>query len=85
MCVLIFQVAVIILQSENMDDELGQVKAKIAATEVKLAKAEADGKETKIEMYGNLLVRLYDKEALLSAGKNIAMEVSCDIVWFLTL
>jgi hypothetical protein len=48
-----------------MNDELGEVKAKIAETEIKLSKAEAEGKEELVLMYGNVLVRLYDEKARL--------------------
>jgi hypothetical protein len=66
----------------TMDDELIQVKAKIAATEEKLATAEDTGDRVFIKMYGNLLVKLYEKEARiearvearLSAGEIYAIE-----------
>jgi hypothetical protein len=51
-----------------MNDELGEVKAKIAATEIKLSKAEADKKEELVLSLTNLLVGLNQKD-LLSAGE----------------
>jgi hypothetical protein len=53
-----------------MKDELGEVKAKIAETEIKLSKAEAEGKEEPVLSLTNLLVGLNQKELLLlSAGE----------------
>jgi hypothetical protein len=69
-----------------MDDELSEVKAKIATTEIKLSKAEAEGKEELVLSLTNLLVRLYDKEARiearLSAGEMHYNRGVCNIVWF---
>ena len=81
-----------------MDDELIQVKAKIAATEkeldtAKTAATEADLTEAKrqrkeelVLSLTNLLVRLYEKEARvearLSAGEIYCNRGVCDIVWF---
>jgi hypothetical protein len=49
-----------------MNDELGEVKAKIATTEIKLSKAEAKGKEELVLSLTNLLVRLYDVQGVKS-------------------
>jgi hypothetical protein len=50
-----------------MDDELIQVKAKIAATEEKLATAEDKGDKELVLSLTNLLARLYEKEARVEA------------------
>jgi hypothetical protein len=50
-----------------MNDELGEVKAKIAATEADLTEAKRERKEDLVLMYVNLLVRLYDEEARVEA------------------
>jgi hypothetical protein len=72
-----------------MDDELSEVKAKIATTDIKLSKAEAEGKDDLALMYGNLLVRLYEKEARiearLSAGEMHYNRGVCNIVCFLSI
>jgi hypothetical protein len=71
-----------------MDDELRQVQEEIAATKEKLTRAETDGDRLFIEIYGNLLARLYDKEkearveARLSAGEMHYNRGVCNIVWF---
>jgi hypothetical protein len=83
----------------TMDDELRQVQEKIAATEKDLTRAEIEAtkadlteaeRQRKLDlvlMYGNLLVRLYDKEARvearLSAGEIYYNRGVCDILWFL--
>jgi hypothetical protein len=45
--------------------ESESVKSKIAETEADLAKAEQEGKEDFVLMYGNLLNNLYQKEQRL--------------------
>jgi hypothetical protein len=53
-----------------MNDELGEVKAKIAETYIKLSKAKAEGKEELVLSLTNLLVVLnQQKLLLLSAGE----------------
>ena len=49
-------------------DELEAVKAKIAVTEEKLAKAETAGNEALMIMYGNNLTELRKEKNLLSTG-----------------
>jgi hypothetical protein len=70
-----------------MNDELGEVKAKIEATKAHLTEAERERKVDLVLMYGNLLVRLYDErarvEARLSAGEIYYNRGVCDILWFL--
>jgi hypothetical protein len=81
-----------------MDDELIQVKAKIAATEEKLTnaeiaatkadltEAERQRKEALVLSLTNLLAGLYQKELfLLSAGEIYCNRGVCDIVWFLSI
>jgi hypothetical protein len=70
-----------------MDDELIQVKAKIAATEADLTEAKRERKEDLVLSLTNLLARLYDDkarvEARLSAGEIYCSRGVWDIVWFL--
>jgi hypothetical protein len=70
-----------------MNDELGEVKAMIAATKADLTKAKREGKEDLVLALTNLLVRLYDEEARaearLSAGEIYYNRGVCDILWFL--
>ena len=69
-----------------MDDELRQVQEKIVETEEKLATAEDKGKEDLVLMYGNMLAKLYEKEARvearLSAGEMHYNRGVCDITFF---
>ncbi len=55
------------------DNELRTAKLKIADTERKIAKAEAEEKEDLILVYGKILAGLQEKENILSqpAGKCI--------------
>jgi hypothetical protein len=67
-------------------NELIQVKAKIATTEIKLSKAEAEGKEELVLSLTNLLVGLNQKELLLlSAGEMHYNRGVCDIVKCLSI
>jgi hypothetical protein len=72
-----------------MNDELGEVQAKIATTEKDLTTAKAEGKDDLVLSLTNLLVRLYDKEARiearLSAGEMHYNRGVCNIVCFLSI
>ena len=64
-----------------MDDELIQVKAKMAATKIELATAETDKDRELVLTLTNLLVKLYDKEARIEArveARLSAGEIYCN-------
>jgi hypothetical protein len=67
-----------------MDDELRQVQEEIVANKEKWATAEDKRDSVFIEIYGNMLVRLYDEkarvEARLSAGEIYCNRGVCDIM-----
>jgi hypothetical protein len=68
-----------------MNDELDEVKAKIATTEIDLTTAKAEGKDDLVLSLTHLLVGLIQKELLLSAGEMHYNRGVCNIVCFLSI
>jgi hypothetical protein len=60
-----------------MDNELIQVKAKIAATEIELATAKTDKDRELVVPLNYLLARLYDEKARVEARLS-AGEIYCN-------